>query len=212
MTHQPWRPLEETQSHHPLTAEGERELKTCHLWPTVGRLAIVWGGWGNNVSVELKNGRCPISMSHGQPLRGLRESGASQGTVVLETKLFYLRKLSLFNQNGRALWNDVTMANISVLWGMIYELSMCHRERSSCLSEMAHGLHRARAHVESWGLGDFLNTEALQGLRKWLGWYSASLNSIPWSHRNVRHSGAVWHFGIGESEPGGSLGLAGQPA
>ena len=52
--------------------------------------------------VELKNVRYPISMSRGQLLWELRGSGVSQGTVVLQTKLLYLRKLSLFNQNGRA--------------------------------------------------------------------------------------------------------------
>lgn len=53
--------------------------------------------------VELKNVRYPINMSRGLLLWGLRGSGVNQGTVVLQTKLLYLRKLSLFNQNGRAL-------------------------------------------------------------------------------------------------------------
>lgn len=98
-------------------------------------------GWLGKYCVELKNVRCPISMSRGQLLWGLRGSGVSQGTVVLQTKLLYLRKLSLFNQNGRALWNDATMLTSMsfAVWSMC---CLCRRERSSCLREMAHALHR----------------------------------------------------------------------
>lgn len=51
------------------------------------------------------------------------ERASDQGTVVLGTKLLYLGKLLLFSQNGRALGNDVTTANISVFSGVLYVLS-----------------------------------------------------------------------------------------